>query len=106
LDSALGSQGPTPAYNDFENNTIGGGVAISSLQGCWFGIFRNQVQKNVILTNNTFIDKDAMEVTDNTVAGNLICFGNSPTVHTGDSGGGRNKVTGQQLGQCPPPFPI
>ena len=106
LDSSLGNLGPTPAYNDFEDNTIGGGVSISGLQGCWFGIFRNQVQKNVILTNNTFVDSDAMEVTDNKVAGNLICFGNSPTVHVGDSGGGPNTVTGLQLGQCQPPLPL
>jgi hypothetical protein len=105
LDSALGNQGPTPAYNDFEDNTIRGGLSISGLQGCWFGIFRNQVHGNVSLDNNTFVDLDAMEVTDNTVAGNLICFGNSPTVHLGDSGGGPNTVTGRQLGQCTPPLP-
>jgi hypothetical protein len=106
LDSAHGDQGPTPAYNDFENSTIGGVVSISGLQGCWFGILRNQVQKNLILTDNTFVDADAMEVLDNIVEGNLICFGNSPTVHVGDSGDtAPNKVTGKQLGQCTPPLP-
>jgi hypothetical protein len=43
------------------------------------------------VTNNTSVEKDAMEVTDNTVARNLICFGNSPTVHIGDSGVGRTR---------------
>jgi hypothetical protein len=105
LDSKLGTEGPTPAYTDFEDNRIGGNVAITGLQGCWFGIFRNQVQKNVILTGNTFNDPDAMEVTDNIVGHNLICVGNTPTVHLGDSGGGPNKVTGLQLGQCKPPLP-
>jgi hypothetical protein len=59
----------------------------------------------VILTGNTFNDPDAMEVTDNIVGHNLICVGNTPTVHLGDSGGGPNKVTGLQLGQCKPPLP-
>jgi len=106
LDSKLGTEGPTPAYTDFEDNRIGGNVAITGLQGCWFGIFRNHVQKNVILTDNTFKDADAMEVTDNVVGRNLICFGNNPTVHIGDSGGGPNNVIGMQLGQCSPPLPL
>ena len=54
----------------------------------------------------TFADSDAMEVTDNVVGGNLICFENNPTVHRGDSGGGPNTVTGLQLGQCKPPLPL
>jgi hypothetical protein len=62
---------------------------------------RPRVQNNVILTNNTIADADAMEVTDNRVEGNLICFDNAPAVHMGDSGGRSNTVTGLQLGQCP-----
>jgi hypothetical protein len=106
LDSALAPHGNTPAYTDFEDNVIDGGVSISGMQGCWFGIFRNHVRGGMSVVNNTFADQDAMEVADNVVKGNLACFGNSPAVHFGDSRGGPNTVTGQQLGQCAPPLPL
>jgi len=100
LDSELGSLGPTPAYTDFENNAIHGGASFSGLQGCWFGIFRNQVWGSVSVTNNTFADADATEVATNTVRGNLTCQGNSPAAQVGDSGGLPNTVTGRKLGEC------
>jgi hypothetical protein len=49
---------------------------------------RRWVQNNVILTNNTIADADAMDVTDNRVEGNLICFDNSPAVTWATPGAG------------------
>ena len=98
LSAAL--DGTSATYTDFENNTISGGVSISGLQSCWFGIFRNQVDGSVSVTNNTFADPDATEVATNVVNGNLTCLGNSPAAQIGDSGGSPNIVTGRKLGEC------
>jgi len=92
--------GSSATYTDFEDNTISGGVSISGLQSCWFGIFRNQVNGSVSVTNNTFADPDATEVATNVVKGNLTCLGNSPAAQIGDSEGSPNVVTGQKLGEC------
>jgi hypothetical protein len=54
----------------------------------------------VILTNNILADPDAMEIVTNTIAGNLICSGNSPAPQGGDSGGAPNVVRGAKIGQC------
>jgi hypothetical protein len=92
--------GTSATYTDFEDNTISGGVSISGLQSCWFGIFRSHVNGSVSVTNNTFADPDATEVATNVVKGNLTCLGNSPAAQIGDSQGSPNVVTGQKLGEC------
>jgi hypothetical protein len=89
-----------PAYSTFEDSHINGNVVVSGYHSCWFGLIRNSVHGNVILTNNTFADPDAMETVTNTISGNLICFGNSPAPQVGDSMGNLNIVRGNKIGQC------
>ncbi len=48
--------------------------------------------------SGTFADPDASENLNNTVAGNLLCFGNSPAIQVGDSGASPNVVAGFAAG--------
>ncbi len=89
-----------PAYSTFEDNHIGGNALVSGYASCWFGFIRNEVRGNVVLTHNTLLDPDAMEIVTNKVSGNLICFHNDPAPQVGDSEGATNIVSGQKLGQC------
>jgi hypothetical protein len=90
----------SPAYIDFEDNTIGGNSIIQGVQSCWAGYIRNHVSRNVIYQGNSFADPDASELTTNQVGRNMICFGNSPQVQFGDSQGSPNVVGGKALGEC------
>jgi hypothetical protein len=107
--SLLGGGGGLPGsgcffpFSTFEDNHITGGASISGMQSCWFGFIRNEVHGSVSITNNTFSDDDATEIVQNTISGNLACFGNSPAAQVGDSGGLPNIVTGQKLGECAAP---
>jgi hypothetical protein len=92
--------GFVPAYSDYEDNTISGGLRVTNLQTGWFGVFRNHINGTVVLNNNALFDPDANEVADNVINGSLKCSGNDPAIQIGDSGGGPNTVTGQATGQC------
>lgn len=92
--------GFVPAYSDYEDNAISGGMRVTNLQTGWFGVFRNHVNGTVVLNNNVLFDTDANEVADNTINGSLMCSGNDPAIQIGDSGGGPNHVTGRTTGQC------
>jgi hypothetical protein len=89
-----------PPYMDLEDNEISGSVIVSSLQSCWFGMFRNDVGGSVTVQKNTFADPDATEIADNSIGGNLTCFANSPHAQVGDSEGGSNIVDGSVFGEC------
>lgn len=99
LGAVIGFPG-IPAYSTFEGNTITGGLSVSGLQSCWFGLIRNDIRGAVTLQNNKLLDPDAMEVVTNTIRGSLKCYGNMPAPQVGDSEGEMNKVTGAMLGQC------
>lgn len=90
----------SPAFSDFEDNTINGNVLVSGLRSCWFGFIRNHVTGITYLANNQFFLTDAMEIVSNTVRGQLICLNNTPPAHVGDSRGSPNMVTGLALGEC------
>jgi hypothetical protein len=90
----------SPVYSDYEDNTVGGNLRISGLSSCWFGGLRNHVGGSVTFTGNALADPDAMETLTNQIAGNLLCTGNAPAVHFGDSGGSPNVVGGFATGQC------
>ena len=92
--------GGSPAYIDFEDNTIGGNSIIQGVQSCWAGYIRNHVSGNVIYQRNMFADPDASELTTNNVGRNMICFGNNPQVQFGDSHGTPNVIGGKALGEC------
>jgi len=90
----------SPAYSDYEDNSIGGNLRVTGVTSCWFGALRNKIGGSATFANNTFNDPDASENLTNQVAGNLLCSGNSPQVEYGDSGGSPNVVGGFATGEC------
>lgn len=94
--TAIGS----PAYSDYEDNTIGGNLVVFGLKTCWLGSLRNVVRGSLIDVFNTMADPDAGEVLQNTIHQNVVCFGNSPSVQYGDSGASPNVVGGRAFGEC------
>ena len=93
---ALGS----PAFSDYEDNTIGRDLVVVGVQTCWMGSLRNTVGRSIIDIGNTMADPDAGEVLQNTVHGDLVCLGNSPAVQFGDSGAAPNVVGHHAVGEC------
>jgi hypothetical protein len=87
-------------YSDYESSSIGGNLRVSGLTSCWFGALRLQIGGSATFANNTFVDPDASENTDNTVAGNLLCSGDNPAIQYGDSGSSPNVVAGYATGEC------
>jgi hypothetical protein len=104
-----GGPGPTLSpYINFpiKDNTIGGNVVVSGWKGAWFGALRNNVGGSMYITRDVGVTTgdsgapDSTEIATNTIAGNLICRGNSPAAQLGDSGGTDNTVGGVKLGEC------
>jgi hypothetical protein len=105
-----------------EDNVIHGNLVIQGWRGGWFGVIRNTIDGNAIISRNTSIsngdtgpgmDTDSNEVmsTDasplggpvfpQTIGGNLICFGNVPAAQYNPVDfGAANFVHGKALGQC------
>ena len=92
-----------PAYTTNEDSRFGGNVTITGLRSCWMGMFRNHIAGTVRIKFNTFADPDADEIQTNTIAGDLICRGNTPPPQQGDSAGLLNTVAGMKIGQCNKP---
>ncbi len=90
----------SPVFSDYEDNSVGGNLVVAGLQTCWTGILRNVVRGSIVDAKNTFGDPDANEALSNTVQQNIWCFGNSPNVQYGDSGGVPNQVRGFAFGEC------
>jgi hypothetical protein len=100
----------TPVYTDFEDTTIGGNLTVNDLTSCWLGSLRNQVGGTATFVGNTMGDPDAMEVDNNLVNGNMVCFKNTPGtipgvpqstgIQFGDGGSAPNIVGGVGLGEC------
>lgn len=103
-----------PAYTTYEDNTIHGDVTVSGLHTCWDGFFRNTVFGDVRWNGNITWDgtlpdippvngdDDGNEIATNTIHGDLACFGNTPVMQFGDSGGTPSTVFGDASGQCAP----
>jgi hypothetical protein len=87
-------------FSTVEDNVIHGGATIDGYSGFWLGFIRNHVSGTVDLSNNQMGDPDANEYVTNTIAGSLVCHGNSPHPQVGDSEGSPNQVTGNKVGQC------
>lgn len=105
LRSFGGGPGGHPAYSPnvnfpIKDNVIYGDAVIRGWKGTWFGFLRNVVSGNVVLKNISTTDPDSNENVTNTVRGNLSCYGNTPAVQFGDSGGLPNQVGGFASGQC------
>jgi hypothetical protein len=116
----------SPSLEDFRNfpvedNLIHGNLVIQGWRGGWFGVIRNTIHGNAIISRNTSVssdtgpgmDTDSNEVmsTDaspiggpvfpQTIGGNLICFGNVPAAQYNPVDfGAANFVHGRALGQC------
>lgn len=91
---------PVPVYSDAEDNTIGGNLSVAGLHSCWLGSLRNVVGGSTIFIGNSMGDPDALEIDNNLISGNMICFANQPAVQYGDSGSAPNIVGGIGLGEC------
>lgn len=92
-----------------KDNTIGRNLTVTGLTAEWFGILRNDVGGNVVLTRITMTGgNDApgssglnpINVVSNTIDRNLVCTALVPGVSVGFSGVDENHVGGQSLGQC------
>jgi hypothetical protein len=99
--------GGDPARNlPIKDDTIDGNVLIQNWTGLWFGVVRDTVGGNVVVTNNRAADtsqipgSDSTEIVTNTISGNLVCTGNVPGAQIGDSGGTPNTVGGNKIGEC------
>lgn len=90
----------SPLFTDFEDNQIGGNLAVTQLHSCWMGIIRNTVHGNVHVSQNVMADPDANEIVTNMIGRNLVCVHNSPAAQEGDSEGSPNIVGGHKLGEC------
>jgi hypothetical protein len=119
---SIGGASPMPpaaASRNFpiKDSTIGGNLIIQGWQGGWLGVIRNSVDGNVIVNMNVSLstpgpagsgalgapgaDPDSTEVQTNTIAGNLICFGNTPGAQVNPTDKGQpNIVGGKAIGQC------
>lgn len=97
--NSLFPNGPPP-YTTYEDNRMGGDVTVTGLHTCWSGFFRNAVPGDVTWNSNVTLDPDGNEISANTIQGDLACFGNSPAMQFGDSGGSASTVFGDALGQC------
>jgi hypothetical protein len=90
----------SPAYSDYEDNTIGGNLRVTGTSSCWFGALRNTIGGSFTYAENSMTDPDASENLANTVGGNLLCTNNDPQVEYGDSGSSPNVVSGFATGEC------
>ena len=98
--SGVFRQFKSPVYSDYEDNFVGGSMAVAGLRSCWFGALRNHVGHSVLVAGNKLADPDANEVVSNFVRGNMACFRNSPAIQFGDSHGVPNLVGRFAFGQC------
>ncbi len=99
-----------PVYSDFEDDTIRGNLAVSSLTSCWLGLARDAVDGSVTIGNDKLADPDAIEILSNAIVGNLACSGNSQVWDSTEAQFGQktlypriaepNAVVGMRSGQC------
>jgi hypothetical protein len=89
----------TPVFTDFEDSTIGGSYTIASVSSCWLGSLRNEIRGDATFVGNQMGDPDAMEIGNNLINHDLICFKNNPAPQFGD-GASSDLVGGRAKGQC------
>jgi hypothetical protein len=91
----------SPAYSDYEDNTISGNLRGTGVTSCWFGAERNKIGGSGTFANGTFAIPNANEILSNQVAGNLLCLNDMPTVEFNSSASGTSNVVGGfATGQC------
>lgn len=89
-----------PAYDTFEDVSVGGSATIQNLNTCWFGLIRTSVAHDVSFHDNSTFDQDGNELVTDTVKHNLGCYDNSPNAQFGDSSGNADLVLGTASGEC------
>ena len=89
-----------PQYSGFFDGTVNGNLTIENVTSCWYGSFREIIDGSYVHENVVNNDPDGNEVSGNTIAGDMICKGNSPAIQFGDSNGTPSKVAGLATGQC------
>lgn len=109
----------SPAYSDYEDDSVVGSLKVKGITSCYLGLFRDVVGNNLTVSDNKSTP-GSMGVASNTVgtkstgsgSGNLTCVGNSPAVEFGGTKGETNRVHGTATGQCsfevslPDPAPV
>jgi hypothetical protein len=90
----------SPVFSDYEDNFVGGNLAIAGLHSCWLGALRNHVRHGFLAVSNKMKDPDANELNSNFIRGSMACFGNFPAVQYGDGHGVPNRVGRFAFGQC------
>jgi len=97
----------SPAFSAYESMQVGGSILIAGYRSCWLGVNHNQIDGSVALANNDLADPDAIEVLDNTIGRNLVCFRNSMVWDSADITEELyprmwepNTVEGKRAGQC------
>ena len=91
----------SPAYSDYEDNTISGNLRVTGVTSCWFGAERDQIGGSATFANGNFTIPNANEILSNQVAGNLLCSSNMPTIAFNNSASGTSNVVGGfATGQC------
>lgn len=99
----------SPAYSDYEDTTITGGLSITRLTSCWLGVARVNVGESARFTSVNLADHDGIEIIANHIGGDLVCRENSAVWDSADlaSSGAMyprlpepNTVGGMRQGQC------
>lgn len=98
----------SPVFSDYEDNRIGGSVTIRDITSCYLGIARNHVAGDLRVLNTRYADPDAIEITTNHIAGDLVCRGNISVWDSSETSSGSifprdpkpNWVGGERFGQC------
>lgn len=99
----------SPVYSDYEDSTVGGSLAIRSLNSCWLGVARVHIGGGASFLHVQLADPDGIEIIANEVRGNLVCRDNSMVWDSAElSNTGAlfprapepNTVHGQREGQC------
>jgi hypothetical protein len=89
---ALGGFG---AFNDLEDNNIGGPVSITGYQGIWTGVIRDVIHGPFTFSDNVQAQpQDEWDIGTDTIYGPATCNDNSPVPNTGVSAGGPSTVFG------------
>lgn len=85
---------PFGAFNDLEDNSIGGPVSITGYQGVWTGVIRDAIHGPFTFSNNVQANPDEWDIGSDTIYGPATCNDNVPAPNMGTSAGGPSTVFG------------